>query len=337
MASSAPHASSSGAPPRHAYLDGWRGLAILLVLENHFFQVLPLDAGRLGVDVFFCLSGLLMSGILFLHRQPLRLFYRRRLSRILPAFLVFVLGAYAVAWFRGIGFTWQEVLATVTFLRTYLPAEPGIWETAVPIAHLWSLNIEEHCYLVMSLLVCLPWLRGREGLAMLSMGFGCILVGLAYVRMGDGAPHWGELGTEVAAAHLFISAGYRLLRDRVANRVPPWLPVLTLALAVACYSSALPWWARSVVSPFLLAFSVNHLAGASRWFLQALESRLLGTLGVWSFSIYLWQQPFYQQKAGFWGGAVTALACSLLVAWLSYRFVEQPCRDWLNRRWAAPT
>ena len=47
------------------YLDGWRGLAIALVLEGHFSGLIPLETGRLGVDVFFCLSGYLMSGILF--------------------------------------------------------------------------------------------------------------------------------------------------------------------------------------------------------------------------------------------------------------------------------
>ena len=71
---------------RMRYLDGWRGLAILLVLEGHFLSILPLNTGRLGVDVFFCLSGFLMSGLLFIKQQPLSIFYKRRISRVFPVF-----------------------------------------------------------------------------------------------------------------------------------------------------------------------------------------------------------------------------------------------------------
>jgi peptidoglycan/LPS O-acetylase OafA/YrhL len=72
---------------RIGYLDGWRGFAILCVLEAHFvgfFESFRFDFGRFGIDVFFSLSGMLMAGILFEQRMPLGLFYRRRISRILP-------------------------------------------------------------------------------------------------------------------------------------------------------------------------------------------------------------------------------------------------------------
>ncbi len=81
------------------YLDGWRGIAILLVLQSHFLPLsnwLDIDSGRLGVDAFFCLSGLLMSNILFIKRTPLRDFYIRRASRILPAFLCFTTIVFSI-------------------------------------------------------------------------------------------------------------------------------------------------------------------------------------------------------------------------------------------------
>lgn len=90
-------------------------MAILLVLEGHFLNLLPLEAGRLGVDVFFCLSGFLMSGILFVNSQPLPTFYRRRASRILPAFVVFVLVMFGLSWWQGRSFTGTELLATLLF------------------------------------------------------------------------------------------------------------------------------------------------------------------------------------------------------------------------------
>ena len=115
------------------YLDGWRGIAIALVLQAHFAGTRLFYSGAAGVDVFFCLSGLLMANLLFVRRVPLGEFYRRRISRIIPVFLLFVVCAYALAILQSVEFTGTEVAATLTFLRTYLPAAPGIWDTHASI------------------------------------------------------------------------------------------------------------------------------------------------------------------------------------------------------------
>lgn len=320
-------------PERTDYLDGWRGLAIALVLEAHFFSFLPLETGRMGVDVFFSLSGFLMSGVLFIQRQPLRKFYKRRISRIVPAFAIFVFSIYAFALFTGLAFTGPEFVATLLFLRTYIPADPGIWASTIPIGHLWSLNIEEHCYIFMSALILMQGLRGREGVVLLVSGLVCIAIGFLYVRLGAFAPKWGELGTEVAASHLLISAGYRLFSDRVRPWVPPWLPLVTLIATFVCYTSLLPWWSLRLFSPFLLAFTVNHLSVSSKWLRSLLGAPILRLLGIWSFSIYLWQQPFFAFKAVIPGGLAVALICAMTVGVFSFYVLEQPCRAWLNRIW----
>lgn len=275
------------------YLDGWRGLAIALVLEAHFINILPFETGRMGVDVFFCLSGFLMSGLLFVKRQPLTLFYKRRISRILPAFLLFVACIYIYAYSRQLKFSAAEVASTFLFLRTYLPIGVGIWETGIPIGHLWSINIEEHCYIFMSLIVLFWRYRGHEGLMLFIAGVLCIGVGIIYVRLGKAAPPWGALGTEVAASHLLISSGYRLLREKYQLKVPGYLPLLAIIAIPICYSELAPWWAKSLISPFILAFAVNHLGQTYDWFKAALSMPVLRYLGLWSYSIYLWQQPFY--------------------------------------------
>lgn len=320
-------------PAHTTYLDGWRGIAIALVLEAHFFNLLPLDAGRMGVDVFFCLSGFLMSGVLFLQRQGLRKFYKRRISRIVPIFVVFVLMIYAFAYSQGLAFTGIEFVSTLVFLRTYIPVNPGIWSSAIPIGHLWSLNIEEHSYIFMSTLILLSAMRGREGWILLASGMACIAIGVLYVKLGSSAPTWGSLGTEVAASHLLISAGYRLLRERFKPLVPSWLPLLTLAAALLCYSKIVPWWCSSLISPFLLAFTVNHLSETGKWFKSLLGMPALRLLGIWSYSIYLWQQPFYSYRNVFPGGSAFALVCAMLTALLSFYVLEKPCRSWLNKHW----
>lgn len=323
----------SKASERIDYLDGWRGLAIALVLEGHFVNILPFETGRLGVDLFFCLSGYLMGGILFQQKQPLKKFYKRRISRILPAFIVFVLAMHAFAFIKGLDFSSLEFVSTLLFLRTYIPDSIGIWKSALPIGHIWSLNIEEHCYIFMSLIILFRCFGGREAFVLLISGTLCICIGFVYIKMGSHAPHWGELGTEVAASHLLLAAGYRLLREKLYFQMAGWVPLLFLIIAVGCYSSAVPWWSSKVISPFMLAFCINHLSESYSWFRLLLTTQVLKKIGIWSFSIYLWQQPLYSYKLCFPGGTLSALFLVYLISMFSYYKIEQPCRRWLNKNW----
>jgi len=313
-------------------LDGWRGLAIGLVLCSHFLP-LPhtINTGRFGVDVFFCLSGFLMSNILFVKRTPLRTFYKRRISRILPVFFLFVIVTFTIAWLIGAPATWGEFLATITFLRTYIPSSPGIWHSALPISHIWSLNAEEHCYVFLSLIASLAFLRKREGWVLIGAGVLAMVIHMIYIKFPAIAPSSGDLGTEVVASHLLISAGYFLVRDRFRRFVRPWMPVVTLPLAACTYLGHTLWWAPMLLSPFLLAFTVNHLADSPAAFTGALAFRPLRLLGIWSYSIYIWQQPFYQFSHRFFPGG--AFIGAMTTALLSFYLFENPLRAWMNRNW----
>lgn len=313
------------------YLDGCRGLAIAFVLQEHFLTIAGFESGRLGVDVFFCLSGFLMSRILFVNRVPLATFYKRRISRILPVFLLFVVLVYGAAWLAGQPRGWVDFLATVTFLRTYLPAQPDLWHTGLPLGHLWSLNVEEHCYVLLSLITLLALTRARTAGLLGALALGSIATLLWYDRHSALAPALFEIRTEAAASHLLLSAGYFLVRERFERLVQPWMPVLALMVSVLAYTAAAPWWAAQIVTPFLLAFAVNHLSRVWGWLRAALAAAPLRLLGLWSYSIYLWQQPFYQFKGSFPPGL--ALICVLAVGAASFYLFENPIRSWLNRRW----
>lgn len=329
-------APSPAIPPsleteRIDYLDGWRGLAIALVLQEHFFKVAGFDSGRLGVDIFFCLSGMLMSHILFVRRVPLGTFYKRRISRIIPVFALFVLGVYGAAWLASHPFTAVELVATATFLRTYVPASPDIWHTGLPLGHLWSLNVEEHCYVVLSLVTLVVPTRSRAAAILLALGFAAIAMLYAYDHGLFAAPADPEIRTETAAASLLISAGYALLRDRFAPLVRGWMPLTAFLVAVPFYWHGLEGGIAEVSTPLLLAFAVNHLKDASRWLRSALALTPLRLLGLWSYSIYLWQQPFFQFKGALPPGA--ALGGALLAGIASFHLFENPVRRWLNRHW----
>ena len=163
--------------------------------------------------MFFVLSGFLMSRILFVKRVPLGVFYKRRISRIMPAFLLYVAVVYGAGYLLGCAET-HSILWTITFLRSYLPAGYD-WSCAdIPILQLWSLNVEEHCYVFLGLLTLATALKGREGPVLLLAGMLSIAVHAAYRAFPDMAPTSCEARTEAAAGHLLLSAGYFLLRGR---------------------------------------------------------------------------------------------------------------------------
>ncbi len=327
---------SSTAEPIHLpYLDGWRGLAIALVMENHFLHRLPVDSGRLGVDLFFALSGFLMAGILFLQRQPLDRFYKRRISRIFPVFVVYVCFAYGLATSRGVAFRWDEFLSSLAFLRTYWPNDTGIHGTPVGviIGHTWSLNVEEHAYLLMSLLALGIGSVWRAGASLLALAVACLTCSFVYSTLGPART--GYVGTETAAAPLLLAGAYRLLRSRHSPEAgaSPWIAPTALIAGILCYASGGHWSLERLVGPVLLAVGVNHLSEATTGFRALLSLRPLTLLGLWSYSLYLWQQPFYDLRRVFPGGHAAAVAAAVACALVSYYLLERPVRGWLNRHW----
>jgi peptidoglycan/LPS O-acetylase OafA/YrhL len=330
---SAAHPGAPGAELRHIdYLDGWRGLAIVLVLQAHMGGLAAINTGRLGVDVFFVLSGFLMARILFVKRVPLGTFYKRRISRILPVFLVFITVVYGAGCLLHRQEA-QNFLYTLTFTRTYLPANASLWRADIPVLHLWSLHVEEHCYVFLGLLTLIGFLRGREGLVLVLAGTASVAIYFIDTAFPSIAPPDPVARTEVAASHLLISAGYCLMRKRYASLVRPWMPLAAATAAVSCYASFAPWWCRILFSPYLLAFTVNHLSETPRWCQAGLALPPLRLLGIWSYSIYLWQQPILGHY--FFGNDAHVISCAAAIAAgaASFYLFENPVRTWLNKRW----
>ncbi|RVU29333.1 acyltransferase family protein [Neptunomonas marina] len=320
------------------YLDGWRGIAILFVLLEHFFDVTGIHVGRMGVDIFFVLSGMLMSNILFVKKVPLRTFYKRRISRIFPVFLLFVTSLSLCSLIFELSHEHNNYLYNLLFLRSYYPEHPSLWNTGLPIGHFWSLNVEEHSYVVLSVVAVLAlWVR-RVYLIVLTLGVSCIVTHFIYVKNPGFAPANFEFRTEVVASFLLISAGYFLVKNRFERFLPAWSPLVSFVLAIACYSPYSPHWSFEwSVAPFLLAFTVNHLNLLPNFVKSVLSIPALRLLGIWSFSIYLWQQPFYYYGIKF-GEAfplagVTLFSLAILTGALSFYLIENPARKFLNERW----
>lgn len=327
-------------PDRLKYLDGWRGIAILMVLVSHFVGVTQIDIGRLGVDIFFVLSGMLMGNILFLKKTPLKPFFIRRVSRIMPLVLFYVIFWCALDFAFGLSHNqeYKNIGWILTFLRTYVTDGVSIWKSGIPVQHFWTLNVEEHAYIILGGVAAICSRSVTAGiivlvLALLSIGFH-----LFYALVPEYAPFDWDLRTETIVVFIFLSAGYRLFRDQVEPYVPAFMPLITFALAVWTYTPESTWYLGPLCAPFLLAFTVNHLHSLPSFFIKVLEIRWLGCFGLWSFSIYIWQQPFFfyfikVDKSWYEWGMVLA-AASVLLGYLSFRFVETPARQYLVRRFA---
>jgi len=321
---------------RIAVWDGWRGLAILLVLVGHFTFSKWVWEERMGVDVFFVLSGMLMSNILFIDRMVLRDFYVRRISRVVPALIVFLCAAFAVSVLLKYDFEIVELLASLFFVRTYFPVEPEYFSAAPPTGHLWSLNVEEHSYIIMSVISIILIARGKVATALMTIFVISVAINIYnYATLPELEFDYSLIRTESAIGFIAFSAAYNLIRKDHEIKLHGHLPILLLLLAFVCYLEKLPIWLMFVFCPVLLGVAVNHLLDAAKSIKAVLTFAPLRWLGILSYSIYLWQQIFYKLYYALPGKEVTGFVLSIVVGAASFFIIENPMRRYINNRWCA--
>lgn len=322
---------------RLLYLDGWRGVAILAVLVGHFTRFS--SAGGTGVEIFFVLSGRLMAQILFVDRYPLPIFFQRRLSRVVPALAVLVvamlsLSAVSSRLFDGPSYaTITDALTALTFTSNYASA---LFGTRSILEHTWSLAVEEHSYILLALVAVLVSRRSSSAarlllpVALLCMANGLWLAFHFHGRELDHEVYWR---TDVRAASVFLSAAiYLLVRGRT---MPTYLG--PLAFGVGLILTPAPAEIKYTLGTLCFALAVNALEAAPPMILKALSWKPLVGVGLISYSLYLWQQPFYAFKAQL--HTPVALVLALVAAAGSYFIVERPARRYLNdraSRWLDP-
>ena len=319
-------------------LDGWRGLAVLGVVFDHYVTNHGLNLGRFGVEMFFVLSGRLMAEILFVRRSPLTVFFPRRFSRIYPALVCFVILLALFAAATGVfAISPSVVLAGLFFTMNYTAIW---WDVSPAIDHLWSLAIEEHCYLLLGALAALSRWQPRFPVRAVVM----VLVVLA---IGNGAwQTWGEghryhnvyWRTDVRGASILMSVAVFLWWQSATPKAEwlrwPWTPVLLTIAGTLLNLNAVPDPVKYSVGTLCLAVAVATLPQVSPLVARVLRSRTLTMFGVGSYSLFLWQQPFSLIEEPAWRYASLGLVA--LLAYASYVLVEKPARRLLNR-WMTPS
>jgi peptidoglycan/LPS O-acetylase OafA/YrhL len=347
-------------------LDGWRAMAILLVIVCHSADQLPLRGlirvgswrvvdlrtlGLLGVQIFFALSGFLITTRLLIEERrdgavSLRQFYQRRALRILPAAFGFLAVIGLLAATGVLQVTFGRWLSAALLFANYSPASPSWY-----LGHFWSLAVEEHFYLLWPLLFVSGKRFGARLGSVIALTVLVTLWRAVAWRYGitnaNPSMFWGR--TDVIADNLLcgVAAGLVYAERR---RWRGWAALLAdrrLSTAIAALVLIVTLfephgWKEAMLCLSFKAFAIPLWIGGSVLRAESggstlLESAWLKWLGRLSYSLYLWQQLFLVWD-DFRVPALapvqripTAWACAVGCAYGSHRWLERPMIRWGRR------
>lgn len=302
------------------------------MLFGHFVTMQLLNFGRFGVELFFVLSGRLMAEILFLRRAELPRFYLRRIGRVYPALFVFViLTTIASQLFPQFAIDWKAALSCLTFVYNYI----GAAGMRTPfLDHLWSLCVEEHIYIVLGVIAFASRRFGVPALPVIAgLAIVCVINGfLQYYLMTAEyyAVYWR---TDVRGASILMGAAvFLIMRQRTFDEtLLGWVAVACGMLAVALGIDLVPDPIKYSVGSLLLAVAVCAITSAPGLVKTIMSSRALVAVGVASYSLYLWQQPFAQYGANFMQHMLL-LPFAVVAGIASFFLVESPLRRRLYKQ-----
>ena len=329
-------------------LDGWRAVAIAMVLFSHVRlpgQALSRIAvyGALGVHLFFAISGFLITDRLLREEQSrgrigLGAFYIRRVFRILPAAFVYLAVVGVLGAVRLIPMDGGQLLSSALFWRNYY-VEPAAqsWYTG----HFWSLAVEEHFYLLWpGLLVALGTRRARWTAPALACGFAVWrALDTLYAWVAAFHPAWKDLigrtdyrmdGLLWGCAAAFVWNA-PAARDWLANRGRATYGLIAIAAMALVLMFEPPgyvaWLAMLMPVPLILT-----AADQASWFGRVFEWRGMRWFGRISYSVYLWQMLFLPAygipvSLGVAQQFPMNIALAVGAASISYYVIERPCRS----------
>ena len=304
------------------YLDGWRGLSVLAVLLSHFFPIPIINTGRLGVEMFFCLSGRLMAQLLYVEKRPIGDFLFRRVSRVWPALYVFVFCMYFVfASSQILTLGPIDILAALSFTSNYSSI---YFHDAPVIDHLWSLAIEEWSYLFLALVAFLSRRFKKDALFfLLAAAMICVINGIWQSSIGKDyySVYWR---TDVRLSSILIpTIAYIFLRGQKVQRL---VPIVFIFLGVALSINRVPDPIKYTLGTACLSIGLATIESAAPWLLRVLSWTVLRWIGLISFSLYLWQQPFAKIEGSNPVYLFAVFACAIC----SFYLIERPMRKKLN-------
>ena len=338
-------------------IDGLRGVAVLSVVAFHAFPS-NLQGGFIGVDVFFVISGFLISSIIFENLNKgtfsFRAFYARRIKRIFPALFVVLLACLCLGYYtlipEELNQLGKHVAAGAGFVSNFvLWNESGYFDNAAetkPLLHLWSLGIEEQFYIFWPLLVWAAW-KCRLNLlyVIVFLVLASFSLNIWFIRQDPVATFYSPLTRmwEILCGALVAwftverpNSTFQLsdfLRDRPElAKAATFAGKLILVLAFITISGDAnfpgAWALVPVVATMLIIIGgSNHANDRDLW-----SNKILVWFGLISFPLYLWHWPILSFGRILYFDTpplkfrIIAIVVSILLAWLTVKLIEKPIR-----------
>ena len=330
-------------------IDGLRAVAIVPVVLYHA-KVAPFSGGFVGVDVFFVISGFLITSLIAGEirdgRFSIAHFYERRVRRIFPALFATAFACSAAAAvmlpaseLRAFG---ASVAAVALFVSNVLFwREAGYFDApaeAKPLLHTWSLAVEEQFYIAFPLILLLlqRFLPGRWRATLCAVAAVSLLAGahLTYAGQAGAAFYLAPFRAwELALGALAAIAALPPIHPRGAREAASVLGCALIGWSVFAYSDETPFPGIAALAPCVGTLLVVHAGSHGTPALNRLLSwRPVVLVGLLSYSLYLWHWPLlvfarrYLQRPLSPLETTLAVALALLLAWLSWRYIERPFR-----------
>lgn len=332
-------------------IDGLRALAVLPVILFHAgFELF--NGGFVGVDVFFVISGYLITTIICSELEQgsfsIINFYERRARRILPALFLVILVCIPFAWLWLLpsdmkDFSKSLIAVSAFASNIFFWIKSDYFDTAAelkPLLHTWSLAVEEQYYVLFPIFLVFFWRVWKN--------FALILLGLIFISSFSLA-QWGSYSTPAAAFYLLHSRGWELIVGafialylsnphridfgRVPSEIGGWLGVILIVYAVFSYDKTIPFPGIYALAPTGGAALIILFAAQETTVGKFLGNKVFVGIGLISYSAYLWHQPLFAFARH--GNLVepskillaTLCIASLSLAYISWRYVETPFRN----------
>lgn len=327
-------------------IDGLRAIAVLPVILFHAGAP-AFSGGYVGVDIFFVISGFLITSIVLRdldeRKFSLRQFYERRARRILPALYLVMAVCLICAWLflppTKMKDFMQSIVATTIFMSNILfYSESGYFDSLVdqkPLLHTWSLSVEEQFYVIFPLLLVLLWRRNRNVTLVVLFLLGSVSLALSEVTQPvDSALNFYLLHTRIWELLVgAISAGVVYQKPVKKNDLLACIGLFALGISIFIFDEQTPFPSLYTLLPVIATALILVFAQTGSWVARVLAIKSLVFLGLISYSAYLWHQPLFAFARVVYGTEpvlwiMLSLAfISLGLAWSTYRFVERPFRD----------
>jgi peptidoglycan/LPS O-acetylase OafA/YrhL len=332
-------------------INGLRAWAVIGVLLFHF-SLIGLPGGFVGVDIFFVISGYLMTAIIVskLEKGKFKLvdFYMARIRRILPALLVLIAILLVLGWFWLPTLDYQELGKQSAYSLAFL-SNIGYWKSAGYfngaahekwLLHTWSLGVEAQFYVLYPLLVTAVWYVWPKIkiltivliiVFILSFGLNITLVEFKPITAFYLLP---TRGWELAAGGLVYLLARQLVLNEAKTNLLFWLGWTLLLLSFVLINPELAWPGYWALLPVM---GVSLIIFANNQDCKLTNNAIAQWIGVRSYSLYLWHWPlvvalYFSSLQTNWLWVACIFLLSLVLAHISYHFVEIPTRSYLTRR-----